>query len=80
MAQGSTTALMGAKKKGALDGAVFCISGTLSKPRKVVEALITAAGGVVGSSVTAKTTHVITTDAEYEGGTSKVAAAKAKRA
>jgi hypothetical protein len=65
----------------ALNGAVIAISGTLSKPRKEVEADIAAAGGKAGSSVTATTTLLVTTDAEYASGasvTSKVAAAKAR--
>jgi hypothetical protein len=62
----------------ALNGAVIAISGTLSKPRKEVEADIAAAGGKAGSSVTATTTLLVTTDAEYASVTSKVAAAKAR--
>ena len=62
----------------ALNGAVIAISGTLSKPRKEVEADIAAAGGKAGSSVTATTTLLMTTDAEYASVTSKVAAAKAR--
>lgn len=62
----------------ALKGATFCITGTLSKGRKEVEADIKKHGGAVSGSVTGKVTHVLATQAEIDSSTSKIAAAQAK--
>ena len=42
-----------------LNGLTFVITGTLSKPRSVIQAWITERGGKVTRSVTKKTTHVV---------------------
>jgi len=50
--------------KGALTGKTFVVTGTLSVPRKEIEALIEDNGGVLGGSVTRKTDYlVVGTDA-----------------
>jgi|EP00927_Polykrikos_kofoidii_P005549 predicted DNA-binding WGR domain protein len=59
----------------ALSGCTFCITGTLSKGRKLIEADIVANGGSVAGSVTGAVTHVLSTDLEFAGGTGKIAAA-----
>lgn len=62
----------------ALKGATFCISGTLSKGRKEVEAEIKKCGGDASSSVTGKVTHLLCAPSEFEGKTAKVSAAQTK--
>jgi poly [ADP-ribose] polymerase len=52
------------------------MSGTLSISRKEMENLIKKNGGDISSSVTKTTTHLITTNQEYESETIKVAKAK----
>jgi len=42
-----------------LVGKTFCITGSLSEPRRQIEARIKDAGGQVSSSVTGRTTHLI---------------------
>jgi hypothetical protein len=59
-------------------GAVFCISGTMSMSRSQLSAEIKALGGGVASSVTGKVTHLLTTEAEVKGKTSKVILAEGK--
>lgn len=66
------------KHKMALKGATFCISGTLSKGRKDVEAAIAKNGGNAAGSVTGKVTHLLCAPSEFEGKTSKVVTAEAK--
>lgn len=66
------------KKGGALKGQVIVISGTMSQPRKQMEQQISAHGGESGSSVTAKTTLLVTTPAEFATVTTKVAQAKGR--
>jgi len=62
----------------ALKGGTFCISGTLSKGRKEVEAEIKKHKGDIASSVTGKVTHLLCAPSEFEGRTSKVVAAQSK--
>ena len=66
------------KKKSALVGTVFCISGSLSVPKKNMTDMLTGAGAEVSSSLTAKVTHVLTTDADVAKQTSKVVTAEQK--
>lgn len=66
-----------AKKGGkALAGCIFCISGSLSKSKSEMTSLIEGAGGTVGSNVTRATTHLLTSDADFIGGTGKVSKAR----
>jgi DNA ligase-1 len=53
---------------------VFAITGTLSRPRQEIVAMIEAKGGTVAASVTKKVTHLIVSDPKIE--TSKTTAAK----
>jgi DNA ligase (NAD+) len=48
--------------KGPLEGLTFCITGTLSSPRKDLETIITANGGTLQSSVTKNTNYLLTND------------------
>lgn len=48
--------------KGHLSGKSFCITGELSKPRKLVEKMILDAGGIVKSSVGKTTSYLVTND------------------
>jgi hypothetical protein len=66
------------KKKSALVGTVFCISGSLSVPKQNMTDMLTGAGAEVSSSLTAKVTHVLTTDADVAKQTSKVVTAEQK--
>lgn len=59
-------------------GAVFAITGSLSKPRKMFKADIEALGGVLASSVTKKVNIVLSTAAYMSAATSKIVAAKAR--
>jgi DNA ligase (NAD+) len=43
----------------ALNGATFVITGTLSKPRKEIEDLITSHGGKISGSVSKKTNYLV---------------------
>jgi len=61
-----------------LDGVSFCISGTMSASRAQLTAEIKALGGSVASTVTGKVTHLLTTEAEVAGKTSKVVSAEGK--
>jgi predicted DNA-binding WGR domain protein len=70
-----------AKKKaaggsGALAGCTICISGSLSQPKAKMTQLITDNGGSVAGTVTKATTHLLTSDADFLGGTSKVSKAR----
>ncbi len=56
-----------AEEKGALDGLTFVITGTLSRPRKEIAALIEAHGGRVVGSVSRKTDYLVV--GESPGGT-----------
>ena len=40
------------EKTGSLDGKTFCLTGTLTRPRKEMELLIKSSGGKISSSVT----------------------------
>jgi len=62
----------------ALAGAVFCISGALSKTRAAIEKEIKDNGGETSGSVTAKVTHLLCAPSEFEGKTAKVLTALAK--
>ena len=57
-------------------GLVFCCSGTLSVTRKEFEKLIKNNKGGFNSSVTNKTTHLVTTLDEFTNETIKVSKAK----
>lgn len=62
-----------------LDGCVVALSGKFSPfgyDQGTFEGLVRKLGGSVTRSVTAKTTHVVCTQADYEGNTTKVAAGK----
>ncbi|KAG2388792.1 hypothetical protein C9374_000231 [Naegleria lovaniensis] len=56
-------------------GLVFCMSGTLSKGRSEIEKIIKNHGGKVSSSITKATTHLITTQNEFDSPTGKVSKA-----
>ena len=47
------------EKSGSLTGQTFCITGTLSRPRKEVALMIKAAGGKVVSTVSGKLDHLV---------------------
>lgn len=55
---------------------VFCISGSLSKTKSEMTTLITDNGGTVSAGVTKATTHLLTSDADYQAGTGKVSKAR----
>jgi len=57
------------------ENTVFCLTGTMSVPRKVIESNIKGYGGSVASSVTGKVTHLVATSSE--AGTSKYKKAEA---
>eukprot|EP01100_Stratorugosa_tubuloviscum_P000946 TRINITY_DN120_c0_g2_i1.p1 TRINITY_DN120_c0_g2~~TRINITY_DN120_c0_g2_i1.p1 ORF type:complete len:768 (-),score=314.89 TRINITY_DN120_c0_g2_i1:36-2339(-) len=57
---------------------VFVLSGTMSQPRKKIESLIKQNGGQISSSVTNKTTHLLTTASDFALNQAKVQAAKSK--
>eukprot|EP01080_Neovahlkampfia_damariscottae_P003005 gene3005-5015_t len=59
-----------------LKGLVFCCSGTLSVSRKEFEKLVKSNGAGFSSSVSAKTTHLVTTPEEFSTETVKVTKAK----
>jgi DNA ligase (NAD+) len=59
---------------GPLTGKSFCITGSTSKPRKMIEKDIVNAGGTVKGSVGSNTTHLITNDPDT--GSSKMVNAK----
>ncbi len=48
--------------KNVLKGAIFCITGSLSKPRKEIEELIVIHGGKVANTVSKNTTYLVTND------------------
>jgi len=50
-----------------LIGMTFCITGTLSKPRREIEAQIKGEGGQVGS-FTSRTTHLVTNESNSKSG------------
>eukprot|EP00286_Rhodomonas_abbreviata_P002615 CAMPEP_0181345374 /NCGR_PEP_ID=MMETSP1101-20121128/32712_1 /TAXON_ID=46948 /ORGANISM="Rhodomonas abbreviata, Strain Caron Lab Isolate" /LENGTH=138 /DNA_ID=CAMNT_0023457319 /DNA_START=92 /DNA_END=504 /DNA_ORIENTATION=+ len=56
----------------AFAGATICITGALSQTRSTIEKGIKALGGDTSSSVTAKTTHLVANEAEYQSKTAKV--------
>ncbi|KAJ3090131.1 hypothetical protein HK102_004590 [Quaeritorhiza haematococci] len=56
-------------------GEVICLSGTLSMARDPFAALLRRHGATISSSVTKKTSMLVTTENEMEGGTTKVAKA-----
>jgi DNA ligase (NAD+) len=60
--------------EGGLNGKSFCITGELSKPRKLVEKMIIEAGGVVKGSVSMGMTYLVTNDSDT--GSSKMQKAK----
>jgi len=47
------------KEKGPLDGLIFVVTGTLSRPRTEIEELIENLGGHAAGSVSKKTTYVL---------------------
>ncbi|KAH8733918.1 poly polymerase catalytic domain-containing protein [Ilyonectria robusta] len=64
-----------------LDGCAIALSGkfdAISHNHGSLEAIIRSHGGTVTKSVTKATTHVICTEDDFEAGTTKIAAAKAK--
>lgn len=60
--------------KNLLNGAIFCITGSLEKPRKLIENLIIESGGKVASTVTKNTTYLVTN--ETDSSSSKFSKAK----
>jgi predicted DNA-binding WGR domain protein len=62
----------------ALAGAVICITGTLSMGRKEMTVKLGGAGATVGGSVSAKTTHLLSTPSEVSSKTNKVIMAESK--
>eukprot|EP00294_Goniomonas_avonlea_P012894 CAMPEP_0114554936 /NCGR_PEP_ID=MMETSP0114-20121206/8477_1 /TAXON_ID=31324 /ORGANISM="Goniomonas sp, Strain m" /LENGTH=645 /DNA_ID=CAMNT_0001740019 /DNA_START=6 /DNA_END=1943 /DNA_ORIENTATION=- len=67
-----------AKSVEPLDGCVLAISGTFSVSRAEFTKLVNTNGGSIANSVTKAVTHLVTTDAEFQGKTAKVVAAEAK--
>lgn len=64
-----------------LDGCAIALSGkfdAISHNHGSLEAIIRSHGGTVTKSVTKATTHVVCTEDDFEAGTTKIAAAKAK--
>lgn len=61
-----------------LAGYGFCLTGTLSKPRKQIEELIQKHGGKVASSVTNAVNFLLCSEAEFEEGSNKIEAALSK--
>jgi DNA ligase (NAD+) len=61
--------------KGALVGKSFCITGSLSKPRKVIEKLIKDHGGEVKNAVTSSLTYLLTNETDSESSKTKKARA-----
>ncbi|KAL0943272.1 PARP-like domain-containing protein [Colletotrichum truncatum] len=59
-----------------LDGAVIAISGTFDKKHAEIESLLNSLGASISKSVTKKTTHLITTQEDFDAATTKVAAAQ----
>lgn len=59
-----------------LDGTVIAISGTFDQKRTEIESLLTSLGAGIAKSVTKKTTHLITTQQDFNAVTTKVAAAQ----
>ena len=45
-----------------LIGKTFCITGTLSKPRRVIESEIKEAGGSIASKVSSRTSYLISNE------------------
>jgi len=60
----------------ALSGMVICMSGKLSKTRKEMEKLIKVNGGAVSSSITKKTTHLISTLEDLNAMSNKIVKAQ----
>jgi DNA ligase (NAD+) len=58
---------------GPLAGSSFCLTGTLSKPRKEIQAAILAAGGAVKDDVATGVTHLVQADASSQSSKSKKA-------
>lgn len=56
--------------KNILNGAIFCITGSLSSPRKEIENKIVESGGKVANSVSKNTTYLVTN--EPNSGSSKL--------
>lgn len=50
------------ESKTVLTGRTFCITGSLSRPRREIEKEIKELGGSVSSSVTSRTTHLVVND------------------
>ncbi|KAH7145952.1 poly polymerase catalytic domain-containing protein [Dactylonectria estremocensis] len=64
-----------------LDGCAIALSGkfdAISHSHGSLETLIRSHGGIVTKSVTKATTHVVCTEDDFNAGTAKIAAAKAK--
>ncbi|EQB52283.1 hypothetical protein CGLO_08092 [Colletotrichum gloeosporioides Cg-14] len=59
-----------------LDGASIAISGTFTQKRAEIESLLTSLGATIAKSVSKKTTHLITTQGDFNAKTTKVAAAE----
>ncbi|KAF6828954.1 hypothetical protein CPLU01_08184 [Colletotrichum plurivorum] len=59
-----------------LDGLVIAISGTFEKKRAEIEEFLTSLGAGIAKSITKRTTHLITTQFDFDGNTSKVVAAR----
>lgn len=59
--------------KGSLTSMSFCVTGSLSHPRKVIEKMIKDAGGEMKSSVTKDLTYLVTNDPESSSSKNKKA-------
>ncbi|KAF9877171.1 hypothetical protein CkaCkLH20_05437 [Colletotrichum karsti] len=65
-----------APKAQPLDGAVVAISGTFDQKRAELESFLTSLGATNAKSITKKTTHLITTQEDFDAKTTKVASAQ----
>eukprot|EP01102_Stenamoeba_stenopodia_P001489 TRINITY_DN1129_c0_g10_i1.p1 TRINITY_DN1129_c0_g10~~TRINITY_DN1129_c0_g10_i1.p1 ORF type:complete len:646 (+),score=217.16 TRINITY_DN1129_c0_g10_i1:31-1938(+) len=54
----------------------FCFSGKLSQKRSDLEALVASHGGTFGDGVTKKTTHLVTTQEDFDSKTAKIVKAQ----
>ena len=57
-----TETILESEGTGPLDGKTFCITGTLTRPRKEIELLIKSSGGKVTSSVSKSLDYLIAGD------------------
>eukprot|EP01102_Stenamoeba_stenopodia_P001502 TRINITY_DN1129_c0_g8_i1.p1 TRINITY_DN1129_c0_g8~~TRINITY_DN1129_c0_g8_i1.p1 ORF type:complete len:440 (+),score=113.03 TRINITY_DN1129_c0_g8_i1:111-1322(+) len=80
--QASSSVAPAKKKKAAasssniFEGLTFCFSGRLSQKRSNLKALVASYGATSGDGVTKKTTHLVTTQEDFDAKTAKITKAE----